>query len=342
MSLQKPFNINIRGQTIDGNDPNIIRWQVSGDLSVAFAIDILNNADNSLVYSLPKTNSYSTSFNIPSGNLQNGHEYKIRIQIWNDKNQSIYSDFEVFQTSSRPVVTLNQIETISSPSYNFQATYSQAENVTMRSYVYYLYNSNQVLIAQSTIKTTQAIEHLFSNLQSENSYYIEIQATSNRGLVGTTGKVRFSVLYTQPQVNVSLEAENVENAGIKISWKTIQIIGQSDCVELSYIDNEKIDLRNGCVVRFDEGFSLQKNGTMKLWIEHPLYYQDLFVLRGQNGRIFMQYWDTDNRFHVFKRINGRNTHYVSIPVIGNAFFICIQQINDDLNVIAESIGEVIE
>ena len=341
MGLQKPFNINIRGQTIDGDENNTIRWQVSGDISVAFSIEIVRNDDNTLVYTLPKTNSYSTSFNLPNNSVLNGNEYKIRIRIWNENNQSIYSDYEVFQTSSRPIITLEPFSTISSHSFNFQASYTQSENVNMRSYILYLYNSSQALIAQSGIKTTQTIEHLFSNLQSETSYYIEVQATSNKGLVGTTGKVLFSVLYTQPQVNVNLEAENVDNAGIKLKWKTIQIIGTSECEELTYIDNEKIDLRNGCVVTFDEGFSLQKNGTMKLWIEYPLRYQDLFVLRGQNGRIFMQYWD-DDRFHVFKRVNGIRTHYVSTPVIGDAFFICIQQINDDLNIIAESISEVIE
>ena len=335
--LQKPYDINIRGRTIDGNEVNSIRWKISGGVTVAFNIEIIDNADNSPVYALGRTNSYSTSFSLPPGTLYNGKEYKLRIQTWSESNQNIYSDYEIFQTSSRPVISLDPIGQLNSQANNFIAHYYQAENVSMRSHVFYLYNSDKGLINQSDIKTDSVIEYLFSNLQSEQNYYIEVQATSSKGLVGTTGKVNFSVLYTQPQMNVTLEAENVENAGIRLKWKTIQIIGESDCEELTFIDNEKLDLTNGCIVTFDEGFSLEKNGTMKFWIENPLYNINLFEMRGSNGTISMQYWE-DNKFHVFKTINNIVSHYASSPVIGVAFFVCIQQIYDDLNVISEVIS----
>lgn len=307
-------------------------------MSVAFGIEIVSNVDNSIVFQLTKTVSYATSYDLPSGSILNGQEYKVRITIWNSSDQSISSDYEIFQTSSRPVVTLNSIGTVGYPSYNFTATYTQAESVAIRSHIFYLYNSSQTLIAQSGILTSTNLEYLFSNLKSESDYYIEVQVISSKGLTGTTGKVSFSVLYTQPQYNVGLTASNVENAGIKLSWKVIQIIGQSNCADLTYIDNEKIDLTNGCVVTFDDGFSLSKNFTIKVWLEKPAHKKELLYLKGDNGNLKLQYHYDDERFHLLKEIDSSIvTFWSSEPISSDKYFVGIQQIDQDINIYAEAI-----
>lgn len=333
MPLQKPYDISIRGQTIDANEPNEVSWKVSGDIQTAYKVDILSNIDNSLIWTTNKIASYSLKHTIPAGTLTNGNEYKIQITIWNASNQSVTSDTEIFQTSSRPIVTIDPIGTVNSFSYNFTAQYQQNEGVPLRNYIVYLYDDKQNMIDKSNIKTILPIEHLFSGLQPEKTYYIEFQVTSAKGLVGTSGLVQFDVFYYRPKMNVFLEAKNVENAGIELTWYISQIILKNE--NGIFINNEKIDVRNGKVIG-DEGFDVKSNFSLKLWIEQPYVSNiseqvDLILLRGENGEIRLNYFD-DNKFHLWKNVNGIISHWSSEQVIGNSFIVLIKQVNDDLEI----------
>ncbi|OAO83365.1 hypothetical protein [Anoxybacillus flavithermus] len=336
MPIQKPYDISIRGQTIDANEPNEVNWKVSGDIQTAYKIDILSNTDNSLVWTTNQITSYSLKHTIPAGTLTNGNEYKIQITIWNANNETATSDTEMFQTSSRPIVTVDSIGTVNSFSYNFSATYSQAEGVALRNYVVYLYDDHQNLIDKSDIKTTLPMEHLFSGLQTEKTYYIEFQATSAKGLVGTSGLVQFYVFYYRPKMNVNLQAQNVDNAGIQLSWYVTQIIGQTDGSQ--FIDNEKIDTTDGTKVWFDDGFDISQDYSLKLWIKNPKNKEDLIILNGENGQVKLQYHWLDEKFHLYKiDSNGIVTSYETAAVTGSNFVVLIQQIGKDMNVMAEVI-----
>jgi uncharacterized protein YjfI (DUF2170 family) len=333
--IQKPYNLSLKGQTVDGKESNIISWMVTGAIQSSFSIDIIRNSDNSSVWSLARTYSYSTKYTLPNNILTNGLEYKISVTVWDDKNTTATSDWEVFQTSSRPIVTLSSIGLVSSPSYNFQANYSQLESIGIKSFTVFLYDSKGNLVNTSGILTTSdiSLSFIFSNLISEKTYQVEFQATSNKGLLGTSGKISFDVLYTQPTINVNLTAENTDDAGINISWNVIQIIGNTDCSPPLYINNNKIDLRN-CRVWFSEGFSIVGNFSLKVWIDSLNSNVDILYLKGSNGEIRLTYRD-DNRFHVTKTINKLKSEWVSSQVYGTNFFVCLQQINGNFNVIAE-------
>jgi hypothetical protein len=339
--LQKPYNLSpTGGVAIDANEDNIFSWSVSGDVQIAFEIKIFNNTDNEIVWSLDKTNSYANSYLLPSFVLNNNMEFKWQVTIYNEAGKSIASDFVIFQTSSRPIITLSPIDVVSAPSYNFSAVYSQAEDIPLRSWNCILYNSEKSIIGQSGIKTQSTIEFLFSNLSSEKDYYIEFQVTSNKGLTNTTGKVMFSVLYTQPKVNVSLIAAPVpEVAGINLSWNVIQIILKSSCDPPPFLEEKGIDLTNGCRVWTDEGFSVDKTFTIKMWIDKPLSKVDLLTLQGDNGYFKLQYDAVDSRFYLYKYLNNNTivSSWRSQPVLGDSFFVCLQQIDLDCNVYAESI-----
>ncbi|WEG18487.1 hypothetical protein PQ478_08390 [Alkalihalophilus pseudofirmus] len=333
--MQKPFDINIRGTTIDANEQNRISWRISGDVSVAYKIDILSNLDNSLIYTTSRINSYSTNHSLSPTLIENGKEYKLLVTVYNQANSQATSDPIIFQTSSRPNVSIAVPNQINSPTYLFEAEYTQAEGLPIRNHIFYVYNSNQSKIHESGLTTSEVLQFLVNNLSSQANYFIEVQVTSSRGLTNTTGKIPFYVLYTRPQTNVQLKAENVDNAGIKLSWKVIQIIGQSNCEELNYIDNQKIDLRDSCHVEFDEGFTVDNDYTLKLWIENPIKNKEILNIRGSNGYTTLSY--IDNQFHLLKHINGMYARYVSEKVDSDTLFVFIQQVNDDYNLKASEV-----
>lgn len=352
LALQRPYDINIRGQTIDGNEEYTLRWRITGDISVAYRVIIKDNITDNEVYNSGKIVSYATSHVIPSDQLSNGEEYNLIIRLYDDNDNTRDSDRVVFQTSSRPVINVNSIGTVSNQSYEFTATYTQAESVSVRSYVVYLYNEQGNLISQSPIKTSSTLEHIFYSLQSERTYFVEFSATSNRGLVGTSGLIQFDVLYTQPSVNVRINAENTEDAGIKLSWDVIQIIGElvnsEEDLESLFVtdpndsDNQFINLKQSDGIIFDEGFNSKKNFTAKFWLSDPTISEttnhfdgiNLIEIRGTNGRIKVQYWQ-DNRFHVFKKNGNDYYHYASQEVQGSNLYLGIQQIEGNIRAYSE-------
>lgn len=338
--IQKPYDISLRGKAIDANEANEVTWKVSGDIQTAYKIDILSNLDNSLIWTSGKITSFALKHLIPSSALTNGNEYKIVVTVWSQSSASQVSDAEIFQTSSRPVVTVNPMGTVNSFSYNFSATYTQSENVPLRTYSVNLYDSKKNLINNSNIKTIFPLEHLFSNLQTELQYYIEFIATSSKGLIGTSGLLLFDVFYNRPKMNVNLKGKNIPDAGIELSWYISQIIGVTDGSQ--YVGNEKIDTTDGTKVWFDDGFVLNKDFSLKLWIEQPYMSNiveqvDLVRLQGVNGDIYLQYHD-DRKFHIWKSVNGLLSHWSSEVIQGDSYFVLIQQVQDDMTIVAEVVA----
>lgn len=317
MSVQRPYNIlvngnNINGTTIDASLVNNITWSNSGDISVKYDVQIYNNANNVLAYDSGVVNSYSLSYALPANALLNGYTYKITITVYNVSNSSAVSYAQIFNTSKTPVVTVSTIDNpVTNSNYTFDATYSQEQNVAMASYIVYLYDNNRELIAQSNAQTTTPIEYTFQGLQSTKSYYVEFQITSNVGLTGTSGLVAFNVNFSAPIVNTTLTATaNDDQGSVLLSWNVVQIIGTTDIVgSVNYIGNEKVDLTSGKHIWFQNGFSVDQNFTCKIWLASPVHNKDLITFTGSNGTIRLQYQD-DHKFHLYKDISnsGRTMH----------------------------------
>ncbi|MCY9598564.1 hypothetical protein PC41400_14415 [Paenibacillus chitinolyticus] len=333
MATQKPYNINLKGTTVDAKDSIKVSWQSSGDMSVAFEVRIYRNQDNNLLYDSGRITSFAKNYSLPAFALPNGYELKVQVTIWDSGNNFAVSDTEIFQTSSRPNVLVSPIGVVNSRSYEFSASYTQTENVPFRSWIAFLYDKDKTLISQSNVRTSTPLVYLINYLKSGSSYFIEFQATSNKGSVGTSGLIPFSVSYLQPDISINLEAKNIKNSGIQLSWKTIQIIGNTTKQPI-YLNGEKLDLRDD-VFTFTDGFHVDANFTLKLWLENIKSYTDLLVLKGQNGIMTLQYWDDDQRFHLFREVYNYRSHYSSQPLTGNGYFLCIQQIGGDMNIFGE-------
>ncbi|MFB5759117.1 hypothetical protein [Paenibacillus medicaginis] len=332
MALQRPYNINITGQTIAAEEVIKVTWQVTGDISTAYQVRIYLNSTGSMVYDSGQITSFAQSHNIPANAITNGSEFKIAVTIYNS-NESISSLSQIFQTSSRPKVSVGTIGTVKSNSYRFTATYSQAEANPIRSWVMYLYNEDRIRVQTSPISTNSSIEYIFSSLESGADYYIEIQVTSAKGLTGTSGLIPFDVQYRQPNVKINLTTENTDDAGIKILWNVIQIIGETTKPPI-FTSDGYLDLTDDTLT-FSEGFSVDQDFTIKIWMRNIKPDKDLFFLKGKTGTITVQYWSDDHKFHVFKDVYGYRSHYASPEVVGIGLFCCIQQIFCDMNVFAE-------
>lgn len=262
MAINKPYNINISGRTYDANEIISVTWSISGAIQTQKSVVIKLNSDDSTIYTYPQTSSYVQGLDIPAETLTNGQTYKILITVWDEDSNSATSDAVVFQTSSIPVVSSTP-PTVSAPSALFSATYTQAESVPLRSWIGYLYNSSQIELSNTGIQTSSTIEYTFSGLETDTTYYYQFFATSDNGLIGTTGMLEFTPSFAQPTLRVDLVLENTEDAGIKATWDAFQIIGTG--TNYSFIGGDEVDVTDGSVV-FDTGFLIDNNFTYKEWL----------------------------------------------------------------------------
>ncbi|MGG2091234.1 hypothetical protein AB1283_00525 [Bacillus sp. S13(2024)] len=338
MAIQKPYNLSITSSTIDGKLDNSFTWKVTGSIQTAYSFTIYKNSDNSTVFTFPKTNSYELKGAIPANTLTNGIEYKLSVTVYDLANTEATSDVVIFQTSTTPLLTFTSTTDVGSELYNATATYTQAENVPLKSYIAYLYDKDRKLINQSNIKTILPVEHLFPPLTEDMTYYVEFQATSAKGIVATTGLIMIKTSFSKKKVNLVLKAENIDSAGVKLQWFAKQIIGVTSGTTNFVNNGTGLDVRNG-MISFANDFSTKRDFTFKLHIESPTVTtpynpdNDLFVMNGKNGTLRLQYLD-NNRFKLIKTVKGINSVWFSNEVISTKFVVVIQQIGDDCNIFA--------
>lgn len=271
MAILKPADISPSNISLDATQQIVVSWKNYGDRQYYYQLKIYKNNDNSLVLDTGKITSFNSFHVINAGTLTNGIQYKYQITVWNQLNESATSEWILFKCSSTPVCSFTNLSpTILNSSYVFQGTYNQAENVPIKSWQMILYNSYDEIIGTSPIIYSPIIEYEFGGFSNERNYKIELQVYSQDNLLGTTGKIPFYVRYEVPKSALSLRAENVkELAAVRLLWNTVQIIGKSDG---AFIDNEKLDVTNGRKVYFDEGFNINGNFTLKIWLESVTNY----------------------------------------------------------------------
>ena len=338
--IQKPYNVYPRGgMAVPAEEDMTISWNVSGDIQVKYQVLIYDNSDDTLLHDSGEITSYSNAHIISGGIISNGNECKFKINIWNTSSDIASSDFEIFQTSSKPVVSLSISEVISSPNYLFEPSYSQAENVNLKSWRFIIYNENEVEIENSGIQTSQNFNYLINNLKSNYNYYVEVQVTSAKNITVTTGKIAFQVSYSSPEVALNLQANNHGKCGIKLTWDVIQIIGKIAEGSISYIDNDWIDLTNG-QISFLDGFKIENDFILKIWLKNIPVETDFLKIVNEYGDISLNYYN--NKIHAFKNLymGGIIPHFASNTfdmTAGDTVFIFMQQINNLIELKAQII-----
>ena len=335
--ILKPSNISPDNHTFPSSELIDITWTNNGDTMVAFEVIIKNNSDQTQVYDSGKISNYTPRHIVPANTLTNGIEYCFTITVYNSNNDSVVSDSKILKCSSRPIVSITTDGYIRNQIATVIATYSQAENITVKCYQFSLFDISNNLIEQSDYIYDDNLVYTFSSLlTNEEQYNIECEAITQNDISSTSGKVTITVEYIAPIVSVLLTTETDDSKpSVKLNWHIIRILGTHEGTT-SYIDNEKIDTTNGKVI-FDDGFNLTGDFTFYVWAENIQENETLIELFAENIQILIKYYD--NKVHVFKLYNGYIMHICSDSLgeitSTTQIMIRLQQINKYLNVYSE-------
>ena len=319
--------------------------EVGGNQVTQNNLEIQRTLDNVVVYN-QTIQSFQFNHTVPANTLVNGTEYRVRVRTGDISNNfSLFSDWVVFLCLATPVVSIDNITDgiVNNQTFIFEGSYSQANGELLQSYRYLLYNENSILLATSPEMFDGLLQYEFGGLQNQVNYKVELKIITVNLMEATTGLIPFKAEYIQPILTTVINLENKQDeASIQINANVIQIIGEGE--NFTYINDEKVDVTGAnSKVWFDEGFTIDRNFTLKIWLEHITENLPFLKLYSGQGYIELVYYG--QRIHAFKHMyNGAFvSHFASSNELTittlDQVFIFIQQINDLIDIQFEIIEE---
>lgn len=337
--ILKPSNISPSNGVFSGSDAIEISWKNNGDIMTAFEVSVYDNSTDILIHTSSKLNSYIAKYTIPANTLANNKVYKYTIKVYNINNETTVSDYKIISCYSRPIVNIDTDGFVRNQIATFTSTYSQTQNITLKAYKYILYDEFDNVIEQSEYLYDGLLAYTFNyRLVDDTNYKIECIVICQNDLLGTSGKINFVADYIPPQVYFNLSAEAyVDKPYVRLLWTTVRIIGKVEGTA-NYIGDSKLDVTNGTVY-FDDGFTLQNDFTIKMWVEGIQENEEILFIDAGLSHISLKYHN--NKMHLYKTYVGVTNHIVSeeIGIItpSDMLYIGIQQQYGKISLISEVI-----
>lgn len=274
-----------------------LQFLYTGNQVVKNRIIINDNASNATVFDNTVV-TMAKRHTIPAGTLVNGTTYNIAIQVWyrDDEFNEVaddVSDTVLARCYSTPEVMIDNMPmVVRNATFDFAFTYNQAEGDLLDWYRIYVYDSGHTLMyAQDVVyPAADAATHSFtvriSDLFDGQQYAIRCVAVSVAGMETDTGLLDFAVEYVRPLNYALLFVENAPSICSTQVWSNIKIISgyTRSGDEPEYIDGEKLDLRNGD------------------WV----FWQDMIDIVG-DFQVLLRLEDFNECVDVLKLANGKNT-----------------------------------
>lgn len=290
---------------------------VGGEQVAQNRLVIINQATSEVIYRAVQT-TYKFEHVLPAGILTNGVYYSAYVVTYNaNGTASSQSNSIQFYCYSEPSFVFSNLpinNIIINSSYNFQATYNQAEGELLNSYSFTLYDAQRVQITTSGTQYTGSttapptiVSYQFTGFIDRTGYYIRAIGQTAQGTQVDTGLIMISVAYTVPSVFSIVELTNNCSGGyVVVKSNLVEIGSESEHDPPIYIDdNTAVDARNnGQYVEWDSGFELNDNFTASLW------GRDF----NENSDIITMIDDYDNRIVVRYRTNDNGTVYADATV----------------------------
>lgn len=267
----------------------------SGDQVVANRLVIRNNETNATVYD-EKQETFRYEHIVNADELVNGTYYNAYLTTFNANGEESVASLTVqFWCYNDPVITFTNFpETgyVEAPSFNFEFTYTQAQNEPLNTYVVNLYNSSRELVSTSGNIYVQDgtppyhANYLFTGFEDQSDYFVEVAGSTVEGTVITTGLQEFQVRYSRPDLFSLVELmNNCDEGYITLRSRIVLIDGSSNPDPPIFIDNEEVDVTgDGHYVEWTQGYSISGDFLARVWFRNPNPYSTLVTFSNTLGQ----------------------------------------------------------
>lgn len=185
--------------SISSFDPSLpvsISFLYSGNQIEKKRLIIMNSNTDSTVYDNTQY-GMKLSYELDANTLLPG-QYIAQIQVFDfDGNSSELSQQVLFYCYSTPVIGFTNFKSkINTASVKLNLSYSQAQNDSIKEYVYYLYDYQKNLLSHSdTFYNSNNFSYTFFGLKNLTTYYVRCIAKSIHNIEADTGFVELKVEY---------------------------------------------------------------------------------------------------------------------------------------------------
>ncbi|MDE5802379.1 MAG: hypothetical protein K2I22_05615 [Lachnospiraceae bacterium] len=266
----------------DPAEPYDVRFTYTDNQSVKNRLVITDPETYEVVYDKTVL-SMKLLHTIPERTLQPNKCYTAAVQVFDiDDNKSNLSESALFYCYTKPVFTISDIPTVcKGASITLPLSYLQPEGETLKSYQFFMCDSNHNILNRSdTFYTDEHMHYSFSGLQNHYTYYFRVIGETTHGYKLDTGYFVVAVDYNVVPTNAVLVLENVYRRGY-ISIKTnIKSIGYELKNDNYFFEGDTVTLYEDNYVKYNEGFSL--DGDFSLFVEAKKLPLGTF-LRAENG-----------------------------------------------------------
>jgi hypothetical protein len=245
MALYQPNYCQPNNVAIDSTVSNNFVCQIQGTICVAYKITILKNSDNSSVYAPSKVTLGSPLYNgdfltivVPNiSGMVAGTDYKWKIDLYWDSTNYVTSLEYLFKARSAPSASITNIANpVTTNSYTFTGSYTQAQSVALKYFRFKLYDENQELLDDSGEQYSADIQYTFRGFIDSQDYYVQLTIENQDGTTTNSSLESFTADYPSPSFYTSINTEVLtDEDAVKISWSdAIQINGT---IEQEYLVN---------------------------------------------------------------------------------------------------------
>ena len=246
-----PFDVNV------GTIINFSATTTEGEIIVGNEIIIVTNPSDDTAEQVVYNNStsiphYELNHVIPphaSNTLINGGYYKLAIRTFDELgNESVWSDYMPFHCYAAPtlILNVNSGQTITTQTFNFNLTYTQAQNELVNYAKINLYKSTGALFSSSgnlypsSNVGVISFNYLVDNLQNNKNYKIKAILETTDGNIYETDLINFTVSYTElPNENELVATVDSCSGYINVRSNVIgKLLAESNPDPLTYIDDD--------------------------------------------------------------------------------------------------------
>jgi hypothetical protein len=281
----------------DATASNIFTFTVpsGGDQVTKNRLTIINQSSGATVYQSIQT-TFAYVHTLVANTLTNGTYYSAYINTYNaNGDMSANSNTLQFYCYTTPTFAFSNLPTgnvITNSSFAFQVTYNQTEGELLNSYEYFLYDAQNVQIADSGvlyISSTTApptvLLYTFSGFTDNTSYKIQATGVTSGGTSVSTNLVQISIQYTTPTIFTAIQLNQNCNGGyVTLTSNITDIEGASNPSPPTYLSNNEVDLTstNSYVNWGDNQFNISGNWTLRVWGRNFTSNQTICTLQNAN------------------------------------------------------------
>lgn len=319
MANYQSIYLSPRNEAFDASEAKIFESVVQGTSIDKYQIRIYDNSDDSLDYDSGEVSlganllfgGEKLSVTIPANTLVNGKEYKWHVVTF-EGARAVTSSFVLIRTNAKPVITFAPPVLLDTQSYNFSASYSQAQSIPVSYSQFLFYDHTGKLILTTDKNYTGRISYMYEGFISGKTYQVKIIGYTSNNMYFETLKYTFDVAYAKPNLIIAPSiAQDPYTSIVDLSWGgAIQINGTVEGASNFVADqigtnNISLELPNvdsvlGYSLNFPEVYSVvfvwhPKNFTSgKIAVLHGIFDCEL----GHTGQEFYVKYGDQNFYSV--------------------------------------------